>query len=129
MLQPLNQYADRIEESHLSLCELNLLYKPHQSGHDSLGEWHEMSWLKFPCICDFLELPSCRHSNDLIIERITCIEKMLEDLTNERYVLVGNLDGDPLPDHDSSPAPEDVVARFLLLDLHSKSVSEKCVEV
>ena len=85
--------------------------------------------MKLPFISYFSEFPAGGDSDDLIVERIILVHKVLEDLVHNGFLLFCNLDGYPLRDDDGDAASDDVVARLLLAYFCNQCVLDKGIEV
>lgn len=85
--------------------------------------------MKLPLISNILETATGSNSDDLVVERITCIQQMLEDLIHDRLLLLCNLDGDPLRNDNCNSTADDVEAWLLLTSFRYEGILEEGVEV
>lgn len=117
VFETLHQNTDCVQQSHLGLGQLYLLDEMHESGHDLLGKGQEVLCLKVPVIRHILELSTSGNSDYLVVERVTGIEQVLEDLVDDRAAFLANLDSDPRAEQYGDPSTYDAVAGILLLRL------------
>jgi hypothetical protein len=129
MLKPVHNETDSVQQCHLGLWKLNFLHQRHQAIEHDRRIWQKILSLEFPLIGHSMELPSSGDANDLVVHRIAAVKKMLEDLVDNRLLLFGHLDSNPLRDDDSDAATDDVEARLPLPCLNNQGVFEERVKV
>ena len=76
-----------------------------------------------------MKFPSRSYSHHLIVHWITLIEKVLEDLVDDRLLLLGHLNSYPLGDDNGNAATNDIEARCLLRCLDNQGLLKEGVEV
>ena len=101
----------------------------HQPIEHKLRVWQKGVCLKLPLVGNGVEFPSRCYSHHLIVHGIALIEKMLEDLVDDRLFLLGHLDSYPLGDDNGDAATNDVEARCLLRCLDNQRLLKEGVEV
>ena len=85
--------------------------------------------MELPLIGNVLESATGGDSDDLVVQRITYVQKMLENLIHDRLLLLCNLDCNPLRDDNCNAAADDVEACLLLTSFRYECVLEEGVEV
>ena len=101
----------------------------HQPIEHKLRVRQECICLKLPLVGDGMEFPSRSYSHHLIVHGIALIKKMLEDLVNDRLLLLGHLNSYPLGDDNGDAATNDVEARCLLRCLDNQRLFKEGVEI
>ena len=110
MLQSQHDKADGVEQCHLRFWEFHFLNQCHQSIKHNLRVWQEEFGLELPLIRNSVELPPGRYPNNLVVETVGFVQQVLEDLVDNRLLLLGHLDSDPLRDDDCDATANDVEA-------------------
>lgn len=88
VFQALDNYADSVEKSHLRLAQFHFPNQSHQLVQNIGSVWYESLDLEIPIICDILELSACCNPDDVVIQRIFLVEKVVKDLIDERPTFI-----------------------------------------